>query len=50
MIEGADLQSYIFYFEDVQHSQIKDDMERKISILIEKLHKLSIALEKYPDK
>ena len=50
MIEGADLQSYIFYFEDVQLSQIKDDMERKLSILIEKLRKLSIALEKYPDK
>ncbi len=50
MIEGADLDSYIFYFEDVQHSQIKEDMEKQIGILIEKLHKLSAALEKYPDK
>lgn len=50
MIEGADLDSYIFYFEDVQHGQIKEDMEKQIGILIEKLHKLSAALEKYPDK
>lgn len=50
MIEGANLDSYIFYFEDVQHSQIREDMEKQIGILIEKLHKLSIALEKYPDK
>lgn len=50
MIEGADLNSYIFYFEDVQHSQIKEDMAKQIGILIEKLHKLSAALEKYPDK
>lgn len=50
MIEGADLDSYIFYFEDVQHSRIKEDMEQQITILIEKLHKLSAALEKYPDK
>lgn len=41
---------YIFYFEDVQHSQISEDMEKQIGILIEKLHKLSTALEKYPDK
>ena len=50
IIEGADLDSYIFYFEDVQHSQISEDMEKQIGILIEKLHKLSTALEKYPDK
>ena len=50
MIEGADLQSYIFYFEDIQHSQIEDDMEKKISVLIERLHMLNNALEKYPDK
>ena len=50
IIEGADLDSYIFYFEDVQHSQICEDMEKQIGILIEKLHKLSTALEKYPDK
>lgn len=50
MIEGAELDSYIFYFEDVQHSQIREDMEKQIGILIEKLHKLSNALEKYPDK
>lgn len=50
IIEGADLDSYIFYFEDVQHSQINEDMEKQIGILIEKLHKLNTALEKYPDK
>lgn len=50
IIEGADLDLYIFYFEDVQHSQISEDMEKQIGILIEKLHKLSTALEKYPDK
>lgn len=50
MIENADLDSYIFYFEDVQHSQIDDDMEKSIGILIEKLRQLSTALEKYPDK
>lgn len=50
MIEGADLDSYIFYFEDVQHSQIDEKMQNQIGILIEKMHKLSAALEKYPDK
>ena len=50
MIEGADLDSYIFYFEDVQHSQIDEEMQNQIGILIEKMHKLSAALEKYPDK
>ena len=50
MIEGADLDSYIFYFEDVQHSQMDEEMQNQIGILIEKMHKLSVALEKYPDK
>lgn len=50
MIEGADLDSYIFYFEDVQHSQISEEMQNQVGVLIEKMHKLSAALEKYPDK
>lgn len=50
MIEGADLDSYIFYFEDVQHSQISEEMQNQIGVLIERMHKLSAALEKYPDK
>lgn len=50
MVEGAGLDSYIFYFEDVQYSQIREDMKKQIGVLIEKLHKFSFALEKYPDK